>query len=100
MFLSKTAAYGACLISQCGLVAVGLVFLATHRPSRFRPFAVIRSTGHSLPMRVHRWLIGAGLAFATGPTIAGPSGCGLPEITGSRALHQALSLRAVELVRR
>jgi hypothetical protein len=62
------------------------------------PIAVIRSTGPSRAMRVHRWLIGVALALAAGPTIAGSSGC-RPEITGSRALHQALSLRAVELVR-
>jgi len=45
-------------------------------------------------------MIGVGLALAAGSTMAGPSACGLPEATGSRELHQALSLRAVELVRR
>ncbi|MCC8364636.1 hypothetical protein LK996_16315 [Lysobacter sp. A6] len=35
--------------------------------------------------------------MAASPAFAG---CGLPEITGSRALHEFLSLRAVEVVRR
>lgn len=49
---------------------------------------------------MHQWLVCIGLVLAAGPTFAGPSGCGLPEITGSRELHQFLSLRAVEVVKR
>ena len=37
--------------------------------------------------------------MAAGPTFAAKSGCGIPEITSSRELHQFLSLRAVEAVR-
>ena len=51
-------------------------------------------------MKMHQWLVCIGLALATGPTFAGPSGCDLPEITGLRGLHQFLSLRAVEVIRR
>ena len=51
-------------------------------------------------MKVHRCFVCLGLVLAAGPALAGPSGCGLPEITGSRELHQFLSLRAVEVVKR
>lgn len=54
----------------------------------------------SLRKRTSRWLICVCLVLAAGPVFAGPSGCGLPEITSSRELHQFLSLRAVEVVRR
>jgi hypothetical protein len=37
--------------------------------------------------------------IALDPAFAGPSGCGLPTISGSRELQQFLSLRAVEVVR-
>ena len=51
-------------------------------------------------MNIPRWSLCAGLALAAGPVFAGSSGCGLPEITGARDLHQFLSLRAVEVVKR
>jgi hypothetical protein len=51
-------------------------------------------------MKTHQWLVCMGLAIAAGPALAGPPGCGLPKITGSRELDQFLSLRAVEVVRR
>ena len=51
-------------------------------------------------MKVPQWLVCVGLVLAAGPSFAEPSGCGLPEITSSRELHQFLSLRAVEVVRR
>ena len=57
------------------------------------------SSGTFLPMKVPRWLVCVGLVLAAGPSFAEPSGCGLPEITSSRELHQFLSLRAVEMVR-
>jgi len=51
-------------------------------------------------MDMHRRMVCIGLSLAAGSTFAGPSPCGLPEITGSRELHQFLSLRAVEVVKR
>ena len=39
-------------------------------------------------------------AVAIGPASAGPSGCGLPDISGSSELHQFLSLRAVDVIKR
>ncbi|TAM16066.1 MAG: hypothetical protein EPN68_16865 [Rhodanobacter sp.] len=51
-------------------------------------------------MKTHQWLVYIGLVLAAGPALAWPSGCGLSKITGSRELHQFLSLRAVEVVRR
>lgn len=39
-------------------------------------------------------------ALAVGPASAGPSECGLPDISGSSELHQFLSLRAVEVIKR
>ena len=38
--------------------------------------------------------------MAVGPASAGPSECGLPDISGSSELHQFLSLRAVDVVKR
>ena len=52
------------------------------------------------PVKMFQWLVCIGLALAAGPSFAEPSGCGLPEITSSRELHQLLSIRAVEVVRR
>ena len=46
-----------------------------------------------------QWLLCIGLLQNAGPILAVPSGCGLPEITSSRELHQFLSLRAVEVVK-
>lgn len=40
------------------------------------------------------------MALAVGPAFAGPSGCGLPVISGSSELRQFLSLRAVDAVKR
>ena len=57
-------------------------------------------TVESVSMRMSRCLVFVGLALAAGPVLAGSSDCGLPEITSSRELHQFLSLRAVEVVRR
>lgn len=54
----------------------------------------------SLPMKAPQFLVCIGLVLAAGPSFAEPSGCGLPEITRSRELHQFLSLRAVEVVKR
>lgn len=51
-------------------------------------------------MKIHQWLIYITLALAAGPTFAGPPECGMPDITGARELHQFLSLRAVEVVKR
>lgn len=51
-------------------------------------------------MKIQQWLVCIGLVLAAGPTFAGPSGCGLPVITSSRELHQFLSLRAVDVVKR
>lgn len=52
-------------------------------------------------MRVYRWLLGVGCAvLSAGSAIASPSECGLSKITGSGELHEALSFRAVEVVRR
>jgi len=52
---------------------------------------------------VNRWTsaISALLAaaVAVGPASAGPSGCGLPDISGSSELHQFLSLRAVDIIK-
>jgi hypothetical protein len=50
-------------------------------------------------METRRWIFAMALALATGPAIAGASGCGLPDITSSRELQRFLSLRAVEVVR-
>ena len=55
---------------------------------------------NSLQMKMPQWLLCIGLVLTAGPTFAAPSGCDLPEITGSRELHQFLSLRAVEVVKR
>lgn len=63
-------------------------------------FRSLSSTGKSPRILRSRWLICIGLIVATGPTFAAKSGCGIPEITSSRELHQFLSLRAVEAVRR
>lgn len=41
-----------------------------------------------------------GLVLAAGPTFAGPSECGLPEIAGAGELNHFLGLRAVEVVKR
>lgn len=50
-----------------------------------------------------RWIPAAcvylATAMALGPAFAGPSGFGLPAISGSRELQQVLSLRAVEVVK-
>jgi len=51
-------------------------------------------------MKVPQWFVCIGLVLVTGPSFAEPFGCGLPEITSSRELHQFLSLRAVEVVKR
>ena len=59
-----------------------------------------RSSDTYLPMKVPHWLLCAGLAIAACPSFAEPSRCGMPEITSARELHQFLSLRAVEVVRR
>lgn len=48
---------------------------------------------------VNPLVIGIGLALYAGATLAGPSGCGLPAISGARELHQFLSLRAIEVVK-
>jgi hypothetical protein len=50
-------------------------------------------------MKIHQWLVCIGLALAAGPTFAGPSECGLPEISSASELDRFLSLRAVEVVR-
>lgn len=50
-------------------------------------------------MKTHQRLVCIGLALAGAPAFAGPSGCGMPQISGLRELHQFLSLRAVEVVR-
>jgi len=54
----------------------------------------------SLPMKLPQWLVCIALMLVAGPSFAGTSGCSLSEITGSRELHQVLSLRAVEVVKR
>jgi hypothetical protein len=46
-----------------------------------------------------RWIC-LSLALAAGPSFAGSTGCGLPEITGAGELNHFLGLRAVELVKR
>jgi hypothetical protein len=51
-------------------------------------------------MKIHQWLVCIGLALSAGSAFAGPSGCGVPEVAGARELHQFLSLRAVEVVKR
>lgn len=65
-----------------------------------RPEAGSETTRHTLRMKMHRWLACLGLVLTAGPALAGSSGCDLPNITGSRELHQFLSLRAVEVVKR
>jgi hypothetical protein len=50
-------------------------------------------------MKMHQWLVCTGLALAAGPALAGPSECGLPEMTGASELHRFLSRRAVEVVK-
>lgn len=40
------------------------------------------------------------MALAVGPAFAGSSTCGLPGISGSNELHQLLSLRAVDVIKR
>ena len=50
-------------------------------------------------MKIHRWLICIGLALTAGPTFAGAR-CGLSQIKSASELHQFLSLRAVEVVKR
>ena len=50
---------------------------------------------------MHRWLVGFGwMALASGHAFAATTDCGLPKISGSRELQAALSLRAVELIKR
>lgn len=39
-------------------------------------------------------------ALAVGPASAAPSGCGLPDISGSNELNRFLSLRAVDVIKR
>lgn len=51
-------------------------------------------------MKIPRWALRVGLVLAAGPAFAGPSECGLPEMTGVRDLQRFLSNRAVEVVRR
>lgn len=51
-------------------------------------------------MTLDQWFVCLGMALVAGPVFAESSACGLPEITGSRELHQFLSLRAVEVVKR
>lgn len=66
----------------------------------FTLFDFLRSSADKLlPTKVPEWLVCIGLVLAAGPSFAEPSGCGLPEITSSRELHQFLGLRAVEVVR-
>jgi hypothetical protein len=48
-FLIKTAACGACLMFQCCLTAVDLLFVATHLHGRVRPKADIARNSHELP---------------------------------------------------
>ena len=67
----------------------------------FTLFGSLRSSADNvLRTKVPQWLVCIGLVLAAGSTYAEPSGCGLPEITSSRELHQFLSLRAIEVVRR
>ena len=67
----------------------------------FTLFDSLRSSADKfLRMKVPQWLACVALVLAAAPSFAEPSGCGLPEITSSRELHQFLSLRAVEVVRR
>lgn len=58
-----------------------------------------RNKRHSISMKTRQWFVCIGLALAGAPAFAGPSGCGMPQISGLRELHQFLSLRAVEVVR-
>ena len=50
-------------------------------------------------MKTHRWLIWIGSALYAGATLAVPSGCGLPAISGARDLHQFLSLRSIDVIK-
>lgn len=63
-------------------------------------FGYLKTSDKSLRTQTPQWLVCIGLVVAAGPTFATPSGCALPEITSSRELHQFLSLRAVEVVKR
>lgn len=51
-------------------------------------------------MKTHQALICLALALAAAPSFAGPTRCGLPEITGAGELNHFLGLRAVEVVKR
>jgi hypothetical protein len=67
---------------------------------RFRPKADIGTARHTVPMKMHRLIFCVGSVLAVGPAFAGPTRCDLHEFTSSRELHQYLSLRAVEVVKR
>jgi hypothetical protein len=50
-------------------------------------------------MKMHHWLVRIALVLIACPAFAGPSECGLPEMTGASELHRFLSFRAVEMVK-